>query len=65
MITERAIHGPVSSKNKETIEKMHGDLTKVIEEFMRAIDVEVLLLAKKHGKCSLSKLARIILSSFA
>jgi len=44
---------------------MHGDLTKVIEEFMRAIDVEVLLLAKKHGKCSLSKLARIILSSFA
>jgi len=34
------------------IEEMDRELTKVIEDFMRAVDVEVLRLAKKSGKRS-------------
>ena len=37
----------------ETIEEMERDLTKVIEDFDRAVDVEALCLAKKSGKRSL------------
>ena len=38
----------------ETIEEMDKELTKVIEDFMRALDVEALRLAKKSGTYSLS-----------
>ena len=37
------------------IEDMEGELTKVIEDFMRAVDVEALYLAKMSGKDSLSQ----------
>ena len=38
----------------ETIGEMDRELTKVIEDFGRAVDVEALRLAKKAGKHSLS-----------
>ena len=38
----------------EMIEEMDRELTKVIEEFDRAVDVEALRLAKKSGAYSLS-----------
>ena len=38
----------------ETIEEMDRDLTKVIEDFDRAVDVEALRLAKKSSKHSFS-----------
>ena len=42
--------GLVHSKVKEMVEKMDGELTDVIEDFLRAVDVEALYLAKKNGK---------------
>ena len=42
------------SNDKEMIEKMEEDLTKIIEDFMRAVDIEALCLAKKNGKGPLS-----------
>ena len=41
---------------QETIEEMDRELTKVIEDFDRAVDVESLRLAKRSGThtCSLS-----------
>jgi len=54
IIAERAVHGSISSKDKEILDEMQEDLTKVIEDFMRAIDVEALRLAKKSGEHSLS-----------
>ena len=37
------------------IEKMDGELTDVIEDFMRAVDVEALGIVKKSGTRSLSE----------
>jgi hypothetical protein len=37
------------------IEEMDEELAKVIEDFMRAVDVEALRLAKKSGKQPLSR----------
>jgi len=37
------------------IEEMDGELAKVIEDFMRAVDVEALRLAKRSGKRLLSQ----------
>ena len=54
MITARAVGGPDYQK---TIEELYKDLTKVIGDFDRAVDVEALLLAKKGGKRSLSQSA--------
>jgi len=54
MIAERTASGAISSNVKDMIEKMNEDLTKIIEDFMRAVDVEALYLAKKTGKYSLS-----------
>ena len=54
MIAERTASGAISSNVKDMIEKMNEDLTKIIEDFMRAVDVEALYLAKKTGKHSLS-----------
>jgi len=50
IIAARTIGGPAY---QETIEEMDRDLTKAIEDFSRAVDVEALLLAKKIGKHSL------------
>jgi len=50
MIAERTNVGLISSEIKEMIEEMDGDLTKVIEDFMRAVDVEALYSAKMSGK---------------
>jgi hypothetical protein len=51
MITARTGGGPV---NLEKIEEMDKELTKVIEDFNRAVDVETLRLVKKGGKHVLS-----------
>ena len=32
------------------LEKMDGELTDVIEDFLRAVDIETLYLAKKNGE---------------
>jgi len=47
MITARAVGWSVYP---EKIEEMDRELTKVIEDFDRAVDVEALRLAKKNGK---------------
>ena len=47
MTTARTVGGPA---HPEKIEEMDRELTKVIEDFNHAVDVEVLRLAKKHGK---------------
>jgi len=47
MIIARAVGGSIYS---EKIEEMDRELSKVIEDFDRAVDVEALRLAKKNGK---------------
>jgi len=47
MITARAVGGSV---HPEKIEEMDKELTKVIEDFKHAVDIEALRLAKKNGK---------------
>ena len=47
MIAERTLGGLV---RPEKIEEMNTDLTKVIEDFDRAVNVEALRLAKQTGK---------------
>jgi hypothetical protein len=37
------------------IEKLGGELTDIIEDFMRAVDVEALCSAKRSGQCLLSE----------
>ena len=49
----------MNMKIKEMIEKMDGELTDVIEDFMRAVDVEALGIAKKSGTCSFLNLMNI------
>ena len=46
-ITARTVGG---SAHPERIEEMDRELTKVIEDFNQAVDVESLRLAKKNGK---------------
>ena len=46
---DRTAGGPAQ---QETIEEMDMELTKVIEDFGRAVDVEALHLAQKSSKCS-------------
>ena len=58
-ITARAVGGPAYL---EKIEEVDGELTKVIEDFMRAVDVEALRLAKKSGKHSFSQFSGSIFS---
>ena len=55
MIVERTLDGLIYSKNKEMIDEMDGDLSKVIDDFVRAVDVETLRLAKKNGTDSFSQ----------
>ena len=47
MITARTVGGPA---HPEKIEEMDRELTKVIEDFNQAVDVEALRLAKRNGK---------------
>ena len=47
MITARSVGGPA---HPEKIEEMDKELTRVIEDFNHAVDVEALRLAKKNGK---------------
>ena len=47
MTTARTVGGPA---HPEKIEEMDRELTKVIEDFNLAIDIEALRLAKKNGK---------------
>ena len=50
MVTARMVGGPAYLK---AIEEIDGELTKVIEEFVHAVDVEALRFAKTIGKHSL------------
>ena len=47
MIAGRTVGGPVQ---REAIEEMDRELTKVIEDFDRAVNVEALRLVKETGK---------------
>ena len=55
MIAMRAGDALVYSKDKEMLEEMDRELANVIEDFLRAVDVEALCLAKMSGKHSLSR----------
>ena len=55
MIAERAGDALNHSEDKEIIEKMDEELANVIEDFLRAVDVEALRLAKRNGKDLLSQ----------
>jgi hypothetical protein len=55
MIAERTGDALVYSKDKEMMEEMDGELANVIEDFLRAVDVEALRLAKRIGKHTLSQ----------
>jgi len=50
MVAERMVGGLA---NLETIEEMNRELTEVIEDFDRAVNVEALRLAKEGGEQSL------------
>src|SRR5260221_1175266 len=50
MITERTVDSLIYSKDKQRIEELDRELSKVIEDFKHAVDVEALCLAKKSGK---------------
>jgi hypothetical protein len=50
MIAARTVGGPAYP---EKIEEMDRELTKVIEDFNHAVDVEALRLAKKSGMLAL------------
>ena len=52
MNTARMVGGPSYLK---TIEEIDGELTRVVEDFMRAVDVETLRLAKRSGEHPLSQ----------
>ena len=54
MIAERAGDALIYSKDKEMMEKMAGELENVIKDFLSAVDVETLRLAKRSGKHSFS-----------
>ncbi len=56
MITARTIGGPAYP---EKIEEMDRELTKVIEDFNYAVDVEALRLAKKNGKHLFAYLVKV------
>ena len=50
MVVGRMRGGLVNAKDNEMIEKMAGELADVIEEFMRAVDVETLRVAQESGE---------------
>jgi len=52
IFSARTVGGPV---RPEEIEEMDRELTKVIEDFDRAVNVEALRLAKENGKHAWSR----------
>ena len=52
MITARMVGGPAY---QEAIEKIDGELTKIIEEFDRAVDVDSFRRTREIGEYSLSQ----------
>ena len=50
MITERTGDALINLKDKEMFEGMDRELANVIEDFIRAVDVEALRLAKRNGE---------------
>jgi len=56
MTTARTVGGRA---NPEKIQEMDKELTKVIEDFNHAVDIEALRLAKRNGEHVLSYLAII------
>jgi len=55
MIAERAGEALLHSKDKETMEKLGEELANVIEDFLRAVDVEALRGVKGIGKHTFSQ----------
>ena len=55
MIAERTGDAVIYSKEKEMFEKMDRELANVIEDFLRAVDVEALRIARTSGKYSYSQ----------
>ena len=55
MIAEGTGAALIYSEDKEMLEKMDKELSKVIEDFLRAVDVEALRLASRNGKHSLTR----------
>ena len=53
IIAERTRDALIYSSDKEMMEEMDEELANVIEDFLRAVDVEALRLAKRSGKHSL------------
>ena len=50
MIAERAGDALLYLKDKEVMEKMDEELANVIEDFLRAVNVDALRLTKRIGK---------------
>ena len=50
MIAERAGNALLYSEDKDMMEKMDEELANVIEDFLRAVDVDALRLTKRIGK---------------
>jgi hypothetical protein len=61
MVAGRTVGGLV---HPPTIEEMENELTKVIEDFDRAVNVEALRQTKETGKHPLSEFSNCILSAF-
>jgi len=59
MVAGRMKDGLINPKDNEMIEKIAGELADVIEDFMRAVDVETLCLAKESGERDCLNLAII------
>jgi len=55
MIAERTGDALLFSKDKDMMEKLGEDLANVIEDFLRAVDVEALRLAQRNGKHTLTQ----------
>ena len=55
MIAERTKRGLIDSKDREMMEKLDKELTKITEDFDRAVNVEALYFTKKSGKHSSSQ----------
>jgi hypothetical protein len=55
MIAERTGDALIYSKDKEMMEEMGEELANVIEDFLRAVDVEALRLAQRIGKHTFSQ----------
>ena len=52
MIAERTKRGLIDSKDREMMENLDKELTKITEDFDRAVNVEALYFTKKSGKHS-------------